>query len=336
MATTPQYAATPDVNSATVSISDTSLVLPTNAVTVFTAGASGSRIDYINFAGVSSTTAGLVNLFIYNGSTYWLWRQVSIQTATYSTTSPSTLLTLSSNANADFMPLTLPTGYSLRATVTVTQPILITQSNTAAAALASPASGALVTMSTAANTTAVAAAATVSSAYYTLTTTPYVMTNPAQVTLTSTGNQSAITFTVRGLDATGTAISENITGPNNTTVISTNVFSQVFSVYTSATMTGTTSVGFGSVYAPTFPTTITQTSTATSNTGVTWAIKGINSSGTTITENLTGAAAGSTVTSANTYRVVTSITAGASATNASFGVPATYGGIRITASGGDF
>lgn len=336
MSGAPNYAATPRVSSATVSLSDTSLVLPTNASTVFTAGASGSRIDYINFAGFSSTTAGLINLFIYDGATYFLWQQIPVASFTYSTTTPSANFTLSSNSQASFMPLTLPTGYSLRATVTVDQPILIAQSRVSAAAVASPASGALVTLTTAANSTAIAAAATVSSAYYTLTATPYVMTNPAQVTLTSTGNQSTITFTVRGLDGTGAVISENITGPNNTTVTGTSVFSQVFSVYTSTTMTGTTSVGFNSSYVPAFPTTITQSSTATSNTGVTWAIKGINSSGTTITENLTGAAAGATVTSANTYRVVTSITAGAAATNASFGNPATYGGIRIIAYGGDF
>ena len=38
------------------------------------------------------------------------------------------------------------------------------------------------------------------------------------VTLTSTGNISGVTFTVTGTDASGSTITEDITGPNNTTV----------------------------------------------------------------------------------------------------------------------
>jgi hypothetical protein len=188
----------------------------------------------------------------------------------------------------------------------------------------------------AASTTAIATAATVSSTYFTLTTTPYTMTNPAQVTITSTGNQSAITFTIRGLSPTGAEISESITGPNNTTVFSSNVYSLVFSVYSSATMTGTTSIGYGSVYVPTYPVKINQASTATSNAGVTWTVKGIGPGGNAISESLTGAAAGSTVTSTNAYRVVTSIVGNATATNASFGNATLTGGIQVIAYGGDF
>ena len=38
------------------------------------------------------------------------------------------------------------------------------------------------------------------------------------VTLTSTGNISGVTFTVTGTDASGSAATEDITGPNNNTV----------------------------------------------------------------------------------------------------------------------
>lgn len=121
MATSAQYAATPKIGSATLTTADTSLTAPTTVGTVLTAGASGTRIDYIEIQGVATTTACLVNLFIYDGSTYILWTQVPVIAVTSSTTVPAFAATLSSNVNANIMPLILPTGYSLRAAVSVTQ-----------------------------------------------------------------------------------------------------------------------------------------------------------------------------------------------------------------------
>lgn len=121
MATAAQYAATPKVGSALLTTADTSLTAPTTVGTVFTAGSSGSRIDYIDIQGVATTTASIVNLFIYDGTTYFLWQQVPVVAVTSSTTAVAFNATLSSNSNANVMPLCIPTGYSLRATVTVTQ-----------------------------------------------------------------------------------------------------------------------------------------------------------------------------------------------------------------------
>ena len=121
MSTTAQYASTPKVGVALLTTADTSLTAPTTIGTVLTAGASGTRIDYIEVMGVATTTACLVNLFIYDGSTYHLWQQIPVQAITTSTTTPSYVANISSNGNANVMPLTLPTGYSLCATVTVTQ-----------------------------------------------------------------------------------------------------------------------------------------------------------------------------------------------------------------------
>lgn len=121
MATSAQYAATPRIGSATLTTADTSLTAPSTVGTVLTAGASGTRIDYIDIQGVATTTASLVNLFIYDGATYILWAQVPVVAVTSSTTAPAFAATLSSNVNANLMPLILPTGYSLRATVSVTQ-----------------------------------------------------------------------------------------------------------------------------------------------------------------------------------------------------------------------
>jgi hypothetical protein len=121
MSTSAQYASTPKVGSANLTTADTSLTAPTTVGTVVSAGSSGTRIDYIEVQGVATTVAGLVNLFIYDGTTYILWQQVPVIAITSSTTAPAFVANLSSNSNSNVMPLTLPTGYSLRATTSVAQ-----------------------------------------------------------------------------------------------------------------------------------------------------------------------------------------------------------------------
>jgi hypothetical protein len=121
MSTSAQYASTPKVGSANLTTADTSLTAPTTVSTIVTAGSSGTRIDYIEIQGVATTVAGLVNLFIHDGTNYILWQQVPVIAVTSSTTAPAFVANLSSNSNANVMPLTIPTGYSLRATTSVAQ-----------------------------------------------------------------------------------------------------------------------------------------------------------------------------------------------------------------------
>lgn len=340
MANTPQYASTPVIGAATVNVADTNLFTPTTFGTVVTAGANGTRIDYVTITSIYASTAGLVNLFIYDGANYDLWYQIPIVAVTASTTAPGFIVSMSSNSMANIMPLTLPSGYSLRASVTTNQ-VAINPSIAGVAASQAVSTGAFATLvstgsGVAASTTAIATAATVSSAYFTLTSTPYVMTNPCQVSLTSTGNQSAITFTITGLDPTGTEVSETLAGPNNTTVYSARVYSVVTGVYSGATMTGTTSVGYSAFYSFFPPNKIKQFSGSTSNAGVTWTIIGIDNDGTLITESLTGAAAASNVTSVNTFRSINTIKATGAATAASFGTAVALGGVQVVAYGGNF
>jgi len=90
MSTSAQYASTPKVGSANLTTADTSLTAPTTVSTILTAGASGTRIDYIEVQGVATTVAGLVNLFIYDGTNYILWQQVPVNVVTSSTTETPT------------------------------------------------------------------------------------------------------------------------------------------------------------------------------------------------------------------------------------------------------
>jgi len=121
MATTAQYASTPKIGSALLTTADTSLTAPSTVGTVFTAGASGSRIDYIDVQGVATTSAGLVNIFIFDGTNYFLYTQIPVQAVTSSTTAPAFQAVISSNTNANILPINLPTGYSVRATTAVAQ-----------------------------------------------------------------------------------------------------------------------------------------------------------------------------------------------------------------------
>jgi hypothetical protein len=77
---------------------------------VFTAGSSGSRVDEVNIVSTGTTTAGVVRLWVYTGSVYYLLSEVLVTAITPSTTQAVFNSTLTYNN------LMLPSGYSLRAT----------------------------------------------------------------------------------------------------------------------------------------------------------------------------------------------------------------------------
>lgn len=110
MATTPNFASTVRAAAGALSTADTSRTAPTTVVTIFTAGASGSRIDEVNVIATGTTTAGVVRLWLYTGSVYYLIEEVLVTAITPSTTVASFSTTLTFN---NFM---LPSGHSLRAT----------------------------------------------------------------------------------------------------------------------------------------------------------------------------------------------------------------------------
>jgi hypothetical protein len=110
MATSPNFAATVRAAAGALSTADTSRTAPTTVVTIFTAGASGSRIDEVNVIATGTTTAGVVRLWLYTGSVYYLIEEVLVTAITPSTTVATFNTTLTFN---NFM---LPTGHSLRAT----------------------------------------------------------------------------------------------------------------------------------------------------------------------------------------------------------------------------
>lgn len=122
MASKPGFAATPRQGSAQVVAADTSLTAPATVGTLFTAGASGSRVERARFTAASVSLAGLVNVFLHDGAVYRLIR--SIVTAPF--TPSATVAGWGTDGSGQITfegGLMLPVGWSLRFTSTVVQTI---------------------------------------------------------------------------------------------------------------------------------------------------------------------------------------------------------------------
>jgi hypothetical protein len=118
MATDPVFAATPNIGAGLPGTAETNLQAPVNAAVILTAGASGSKIEEIVIEAsattlVATTVAGLVYLFLYDGTTYHLFDTVTVTAVTASATAaPFRWRNLYNN-------LVLKTGWSLRASQSI-------------------------------------------------------------------------------------------------------------------------------------------------------------------------------------------------------------------------
>lgn len=115
MAASAQYASTPKVGVGQISTANTNRDGTGTIGTVFTAGSSGSRIDMIDIQATATTTAGMVRLFLHNGTTAFLLAEVPVVAVTPSGTIPAFSAQLNSNTMTQVLPIVIPTGWSLRA-----------------------------------------------------------------------------------------------------------------------------------------------------------------------------------------------------------------------------
>lgn len=81
--------------------------------TIFTAGANGSVIDHIDICATGTTTAGVVRLFIHNGTSSFLWKEVLVGAITPSTSIAAFMRSI--NCAGQDKSLFLQSGWSLRA-----------------------------------------------------------------------------------------------------------------------------------------------------------------------------------------------------------------------------
>lgn len=110
MSTSAQYAST--VKAATVALTATANTARDGTGTITTihaAGALGARIDDIYIVSTGTCTAGVIRLFIHNGTTAFLWQEILVTATTPSTTQAVWSYTLLNQG------LVIPTGFSLRA-----------------------------------------------------------------------------------------------------------------------------------------------------------------------------------------------------------------------------
>lgn len=115
MANQAQYVGTPKVGVGQVSTANTARDGSGTIATIFTAGTNGSRIDAINLKAVATTTAGMIRLFIHDGTNARLLTEVPVTALTPSGTLPAWEAQLTTSITPEMLPVILPTGYSLRA-----------------------------------------------------------------------------------------------------------------------------------------------------------------------------------------------------------------------------
>jgi hypothetical protein len=130
MATAPAYAATPVAWTGLVpGTADTSWTAPTNATTLGSAGASGTKITQVDVIPAGTNVAGLVNVFLYDGTAYHLHESVTIPAYSSSTTAAPV------KQSFYYDNLVLPSGWSLRVTNTVSGNVNLVEVNAYGASL---------------------------------------------------------------------------------------------------------------------------------------------------------------------------------------------------------
>ncbi|SHJ69350.1 hypothetical protein SAMN05444159_1249 [Bradyrhizobium lablabi] len=87
MASSAQYVGTPQVWAGSMSTANTARDGTGTTTTLVTgAAAPGTRIDKIRFVGVGTVTGGMVRVFLNNGTSKFLLREVAVQATTPSAT----------------------------------------------------------------------------------------------------------------------------------------------------------------------------------------------------------------------------------------------------------
>jgi hypothetical protein len=115
MASVGNYASTPNCGAVNIATANTNRDGTGTIGTVLTAGASGSRIDAIDIKATATTTAGMIRLFIHDGTNARLLTEVPVLAVTPSGTTPAWEVQLNTNTMTQVLPIIFPTGYSLRA-----------------------------------------------------------------------------------------------------------------------------------------------------------------------------------------------------------------------------
>lgn len=107
--TSPIFPLTPNIGLAQVSAANTNRDGTGTIVTVFTAGANGSRVEEAIIEGTGTTTAGVIRVFLHDGANMRLIDEILVPAITPSTTVAVYRATIPSLAGK-----IIPTGWTLR------------------------------------------------------------------------------------------------------------------------------------------------------------------------------------------------------------------------------
>jgi hypothetical protein len=130
MAAAPAYAVTPVAWTGLVpSTQDTSNTAPSHVTSLGSAGVGGTKIVQIDVIPTATVVAGIVNIFLYDGTTYHLHEPVTITAATVSTTAAPV------KTSFYYDNLVLPSGWSLAVSVTVAGNVSLIEVNAYGASL---------------------------------------------------------------------------------------------------------------------------------------------------------------------------------------------------------
>ena len=121
MATSPAFAVTPRVGAVSIATADSSYTAPTNVGTLITGASTGTRISEIVVKCAATSAAAIVRVFLYDGTTYWLYDEVTVAAATGSSTVQQTRVSTTYNN------LILPSAsWSVRVTTSIAQTTHVT------------------------------------------------------------------------------------------------------------------------------------------------------------------------------------------------------------------
>ena len=109
MSGVPQFASSALTRGAQVNVANSNRDGTGTIATIYTAPAPGARIDEISIKASVTTTAGMVRLFLHDGTNFFLWKEIAIPAITASATAAAYEAVLGN------LGLLLQSGWSLRA-----------------------------------------------------------------------------------------------------------------------------------------------------------------------------------------------------------------------------
>ena len=121
MAASPVFAAIPRIGAVSIATAEASYTAPTNVGILITGVSTGTRISEIVVKMAATSTAAIVRIFLYDGTNYWHFDEISVAAATGSATVQQTRVSTTYNN------LILPSAsWSIRVTTSVSQATHVT------------------------------------------------------------------------------------------------------------------------------------------------------------------------------------------------------------------